>query len=117
MPNCFQLIDKSSNEAVSLNLVDERICKEVLNVEVHPKRYGGGCDKGSFNWFDTVGFSIAMGKDLHSKELKDHYLNEIKLLNHKDKFYEEDLHFYESAVRVIDFLRKNYRSVAFYSVK
>ena len=58
MPRCFQLLDKQTNEAISLNLIDEQICKDVLNVPPHPKFYGGD----TFNWFDTIGFQIAMGK-------------------------------------------------------
>lgn len=63
----FQLIDNKTNEPVALNQVDEEIC-ELLNVDVHPKFYGGD----QYNWFNTIGFQIAIGKPLGSKELRDY---------------------------------------------
>ena len=67
MPNHFQLIDKKTNKPVSLKEIDEEIC-DLIGVEVHPKFYGGDL----YNWFDIIGFQIAMGKPLGSKELRNY---------------------------------------------
>jgi hypothetical protein len=97
MPNCFQLFDKSSSEVVSLISVDERICKEVYNVEPHSKYWGSTV----FNWYDTIGFTIAMGKSLD--QVRDHYvksdvwLEELPIIN-----------------KVLDFLEDNYTTRSFY---
>ena len=97
MPNCFQLFDKSSCEVVSLISVDERICKEVYNVEPHSKYWGSTV----FNWYDTIGFTIAMGRSLD--QVRDHYvksdvwLEELPIIN-----------------KVLDFLEDNYTTRSFY---
>jgi len=98
MAQCFQLLDKQTNEAVSLSVIDEQICNEVLHTPVHPKYYGG--DK--FNWFDTIGFQIATGKDLHSEELVNHYNNDL--------WADE----YPLVKDIVSFLRERYVSRSFY---
>lgn len=102
MPQCFQLFDKTTKEAVSLNLVDERICREVLNVEPHPRFYGGNV----FNWFDSIGFTIATNSDKHlgSQQLRDHYL--------KSDMWAEEAPMLE---KLLDHMEKNYTSHSFYS--
>tara|TARA_R110002167_G_scaffold1337_1_gene5922 strand:+ start:12689 stop:12994 length:306 start_codon:yes stop_codon:yes gene_type:complete len=67
MSNNFQLIDNKTNEAVAVNQIDKEIC-DLLDVDVHPKFYGGD----QYNWFNTIGFQIAMGKPLGSEELRDY---------------------------------------------
>jgi hypothetical protein len=107
MPECFQLLCKTTGEPVSLNAVDELICKEVLNVPVHPKKYGGGYVKGAFNWFDAIGFMIAAGKKpLGSQELRDHYLN-------------SDMWADEAPIieKILDFMESRFTSRSFYSVR
>jgi len=103
MPSCFKLLDKQTKEAVSLNKIDEDICKEVLGVPVHEKKYGGGYAPGSFNWFDTIGFMIATGKPLGSQELRDHYLA-------------SDIWAEEAPVigKILDYLEARYTSHSFY---
>jgi len=106
MPSCFQLLDKQTGEAVSLNRLDESICTEVLNVPTHDHMYGGGYVPGGFNWFDTIGFQIATGKPLGSQELRDHYL--------KSEIWAD-----EAPVigRVLDYLEARYTSDSFYRFK
>ena len=103
MPSCFKLLDKQTKEAVSLNKIDENICKEVLGIPVHDKKYGGGYVPGSFNWFDTIGFQIATGKPLGSQELRDHYLK-------------SDMWAEEAPVigKILDHLEARYTSHSFY---
>jgi hypothetical protein len=103
MPSCFQLLDKQSNEAVSLNKLDEDICKDVLNVPVHEKKYGGGYVKGAFNWFDTIGYHIATGMPLGSQELRDHYL--------KSDIWAEEAPIIS---KILDYLEARYYSHSFY---
>ena len=106
MPSCFQLLDKQSGEAVSLNSVDESICKEVLNVPVHEHNYGGGYAPGAFNWFDTIGYMIATGKPLGSQELRDHYLA-------SDMWAEEA----PIIGKILDHLEARFTSRSFYRMK
>lgn len=99
MPNCFQLFDKASSEAVVLTHVDERICKEVYNVEPHSKHWGSTV----FNWYDTIGFTIAMGNDF--SQVRDHYT--------QSDIWSEEL---PIITQVLDFLEANYTTRSFYSV-
>jgi len=99
MPSCFKLFKKTDGQAQSLNKLDEEICT-LLGVPVHPKKYGGHI----YNWFDTVGFQIATGKDLGSQELRDHYLSPMWI---------EDTWI----IKVIDYLEDNYTSHSFYQPK
>jgi hypothetical protein len=103
----FQLISLQTNEPVSLSLVDEQICNNVLHVPVHPKNYGGPWDHPkSFNWFDTIGFQIACGKPLQSDDLLNHYRT--------SEIWKDEL---EVITEIIYFLRKSYKSTAWYSVR
>ena len=103
MPSCFKLLDKQTGEAVPLNKLDEDICKDVLGVPVHDKKYGGGYVAGAFNWFDTIGFQIATGKPLGSQELRDHYLK-------SDMWAEEA----PIISKILDYLEARYTSHSFY---
>lgn len=106
MPICFQLFDKNTNEAVSLSKLDDILCTEVLKVQPDPKLYGGGHVKGAFNWFDTIGFMIASGKELGSQELRDHYLA-------SDMWADE-----APLIRsILDYLEEHYTSNSFYATK
>lgn len=102
MPVCFKLFSKDNQEkAISLTLIDERICREVLNVEPHPKWYGGTV----FNWFDTIGFMIASSSDMYlgSAALREHYS--------KSEMWAEEWPMIE---KILDFLEANYTSTSFY---
>lgn len=99
MAQCFQLLDKQTGEAISLNQVDESICIEVLDTPVHPQRYGGDV----FNWFDSIGFQIACGKPLGSTDLRDHYLK-------SDMWAEEA----PMISKIMDHLEARYTSRSFY---
>ncbi len=54
MPNCFQLIDKETNEPAVFAHIDDRLC-EHLGVEPDKKKF-------LYNWYDTIGLGLAMGK-------------------------------------------------------
>lgn len=96
MPNCFQLLKDGS--PVSLNKLDEDICKDVLHVEPHPKFYGG---ENQINWFDSIGFQIAMGKELGTEELRKEVID-----------YEMP-----QLVKILDYLEERYTSTSFYMAK
>lgn len=98
---CFKLISKATGETQTLNNIDIEIC-QVMGVEVHPVQYGGNV----FNWFDTIGFQIASGKELGSTELRDHYL--------KSEMWAEKAPMIE---KILDYLEANYRSNSFYARK
>ena len=96
MPNCFQLRDKLTGEPVSLNCIDEELCKEVLHCEPHSRFFGGNI----FNWYDTIGYMMATnGWSIDSEELMNHYRN--------SDMWEEEFPLIE---RIINFLKGEYTS-------
>ena len=54
MPNCFQLIGKSSAVAEKFYDIDNELCKH-LGVEVSQTQYYRG-------WYDSIGMLVAMGR-------------------------------------------------------
>jgi len=52
MPSCFQLL--RDGDAVSLNQIDEEMCKH-FQVPCHETRYYE-------SWYDTIGFGLATGE-------------------------------------------------------
>lgn len=97
----FQLLDKVTNEPQSLSKVDEIICVECLNVPVHPKKYGGDCNKSNhtFNWFDSIGYQIASGKTLEDGD------NSVRKYYQESDMWKEELPIIE---KIIDFLQSKY---------
>ena len=55
MPNCIQLIDKSTDEAVPFATIDDRWCEKI----------GVTPDKAAYwyDWYNIVAFGLAMGVD------------------------------------------------------
>lgn len=102
MPVHFQLLSKETKKPVSLSAIDESICKDVLNVPVHQRRYGGGDAPGNFNWFDTIGFHIAIGKPLGSPELRNHFLESSLWAEEKPLI-----------IKILDYLEEHYTSESF----
>lgn len=99
MSNCFQLLDKQSNEPVSLSMVDEQICTQVYKTQPHPKWYGGDV----FNWFDSIGFQIAMGKSL--AQCREYY--------NSNPLWSEELVY---IIPALDYIEQNWNARSFYSV-
>ena len=99
MPSCFQLLDKVSNQPVSLSLVDELICREVYQTEPHPKWYGGDV----FNWFDSIGFQIATGKSL--VQVREYY--------NSNPLWAEELPY---IIPALIYIESNYNAKSFYAV-
>lgn len=98
----FQLFDKETNTAQSLSLVDERICKEVLDTPVHEKLYGGGYQTdNAFNWFDSIGFQLATGKTYD--EVLAHYEGQ-------PEYWGKEMPVIR---KVVEFLRANYNTNSF----
>lgn len=93
----FQIIDKSTNEPVRLSLLDDEICRNVYNVEPHPKLYGSTV----FNWYDTIGFMLATGMSLEDGDnsVRNHYVN--------SDLWKEELPIIN---QVIDYLQSKYTS-------
>lgn len=99
MPNNFQLTCKVTKKPVAINQIDKEICM-LLNVCVHPKFYGG--DK--YNWFNIIGFQIAMGKPLGSQELRDYVTD--------TSFNGWDREYAEMGRLVLNYLENTYTSRA-----
>lgn len=99
----FQLTDKKTKKKMPLSEVDDIICKECLNVPVHPIRYGGDWNKSqnTFNWFDTIGFQIASGKTLEEGN------NSVRKYYQEAKMWEEEL---ETIEKIISFLQERYNA-------
>ena len=114
MPSCFQLFKKGTYDAVSLNRLDEDICRQILNCEPHPRRYGGDV----FNWFDSIGFIIATNSDcsLGSQELKDK-INDWFPLDDQDRQDPRDIEDANNARKVLAYLEEHFASTAFYMHK
>ena len=90
MPNCFSLTRKGESEPTDLVKVDEELCKH-LGVECDPKHW-------TSYWYGSIGFHIACGKPLGSKELRDvvEYIagddtpNLLKCLNYLEEHFTSD---------------------------
>lgn len=97
MANYFQLIPINGTEPEGLSHVDERICKEVLKCDPHPKWFGGEV----FDWYNTIGYWLAAGRTLEDGEgsVRKHFKDD------SDDVWKEELPLIE---KVIDFLQKNY---------
>lgn len=97
----FMLIDKVTSKPVSLTNVDEIICKELLSVEVHPKKYGGDWTKSdnTFNWFDSIGFQLAYGKTLEDGD------DSVRRYYQQSDMWQKELPIIE---KIIDFLQSRY---------
>lgn len=95
----FQLIDNKTGEAVTFHQLDEEIC-ELINVDVQPRTWGGN----EYNWYNIIGFKIAMGNALGSKELRDY------VTDHSPEGW--GLDWATKGKKVLDYLEKNYTSKA-----
>lgn len=98
MANNFQLFLKGSNKASLLNDVDTEICTEILKLPVHAKVYGGS-GENRFDWFNTIGYLIASGRELGSEELR------LKVAEWTDND--------PIGVKVLAYLEENYSSKSF----
>lgn len=78
MPNCFQLIRKTEPDksVVKLQQIDEEICAH-MEVPVDPDEWVG-------NWYNTIGFCLAMGKDFAWIRERAVDEQELKIINFLD---------------------------------
>lgn len=95
MPQCVQLINKTTNEVASLIEVDKEVCA-VLNADVHPKRYGG-TGVNSFDWFNSIGFQIAILKPDSFEPVRKYYS--------ESSLWKEE---WPTIKKIIDFLESKY---------
>lgn len=86
MPNCFQLIRKTTGEAETFVIIDEEICAH-LNVEPDPIEFLAG-------WYDSIGIRAASGNDWAK--------------------IREDLKEYDTLSRIVDFLEEHYTISSWY---
>ena len=98
MPNCFQLIDKTTNKPEFFNVIDDKICAH-FGVKPDEKYYFIG-------WYDIIGLGLAMGNSL--AKLRERYTRYIR------KGIEEnyDTRIEEKLVKITFFLEANYTSSA-----
>jgi hypothetical protein len=97
MPNCFQLFRKGESSPLVLNRVDEEICT-FLQVPVDDRKY-------CYDWFNVIGFLIAMGKPLGSEELRIAVRDWTDVVEYQEKLLE-----------ILDFMESRYTSDAFVQI-
>lgn len=100
MPECMQLIDKTTNETACLLKVDEEVCA-LLNADVHPKRYGG-TGVNAFNWYDSIGFQIA--------NLRADSFEPVRKYYSESSMWKEE---WPTLKKIIDFLESKYQPRGF----
>lgn len=100
MPNCFQLIDKTTGQPVILQKLDDKIC-EHMGVTPDPVKYYR-C------WFDIIGFKLACGKNF------DQIRADLNQLLEEDKDDPDERAFWEDLLKVLDFIVAGYESSAWY---
>jgi hypothetical protein len=106
MPNCFQLFRKSDPKTpVRFAVIDEELCA-LLNEPVNPVRYVVG-------WFDIIGFRIAGGKPLGSKELRGSIIQDLNIGKRKDPEEEE---FCAQVLKALDYLEEHFTSYAWVQI-
>lgn len=82
MPNCYQLIRKSTGQAAKLNEIDEELCK-MLGVPVHPTMWVNA-------WHNTIGFGLACGRSFdqlreEERQRKDEWVEvSLKIIDYLD---------------------------------
>ena len=82
MPNCFNLTRKGEKEPANLFRVDEEIC-EYMGMPVDENKW-------CCSWYDTIGFSIAMGKDVAWMRSEFENENVLKILDYLEAHYRFD---------------------------
>jgi hypothetical protein len=90
MPNAFQFIDKTTNEAEKFSVIDDKL-REFLKVPADPERYYRG-------WYDAFGELAAAGRTF--PQMKMVYVDS-----------DEELH------RMLDWFDEHYRTTSWYSPK
>ena len=89
MPNCFQLISRSTNQPEPFVEINRKICQHLGEVQQN--------DEWCRDWYPYIGFLLASGQKIASDELK-----------------EKVAKIYQSLVPVVEFLAENYNSVSWY---
>lgn len=100
MPNCFQLIDKSSGKALKFNELDKVFC-ELLDQPVDPKYYVA-------SWYDTLGLSFALGNSFEETREK------IKK-NIREDDSEARTAWFEAIFTILDWMEEHCTVSAWYS--
>lgn len=111
MPNYFNLTRKGDTQHSSASEVDEKLC-EHLGVPCDPVKY-------VLNWYDTIGFALAMGVPLTGARADGRTMENTfgwKELLEKNETYSgkpldaEGREFYTQRLKVLEYLRENYTS-------
>ena len=99
MPNCFQLIRKTTGQAEKFSVIDNEICAH-LGVQPHPVYYHNG-------WYDSIGLSIACGKTI--PQLIEQTQQDIAKDNGNNDYYVTHL-------AILNYLSEHFVSNAWYEV-
>jgi hypothetical protein len=97
MPNCFQLFKKGSTSPEVLNEVDKAVA-EFMEVPVDSVKW-------CYDWYNVIGFSIAMGRRLGSEELRAHVRDWTEVPEYAEKL-----------MKILTFLEENYTSDAWVEI-
>lgn len=103
MPACFQLIDKQTGQSEKFTTIDNRICKELLNVVPHDIEYVNG-------WYDYIGFALACGQTFDNLRGK---IQEHINIDDNDNI---ELAYWLDMLLINNWLDENYTASAWYEV-
>lgn len=102
MARCIQFISNQTQEPISLNALDTKICN-LIGVEESPSRYGG-VGENAYPWFHVIGAQIAEG----------HALNSAGLREQVEKWHNYCPEARDNGVKILNFLEENFTSKSFW---
>lgn len=104
MPSCFQLYPKGEKEPKILQHIDDEM-RVHFEVPPDPDHWLG-------NWYDTIGFRLALGKSFEQiREQFKEYVEEERVKGNPTRGVE----FYEALLSILDYLEERYSTNSFYS--
>jgi len=102
MARCIQFISNETQEPISLNALDTKICA-LIGVEESTSRYGG-IGENAYPWFHVIGGQIAEGAALNSQELR----------SAVEKWHNYCPEARDNGVKILNFLEENFTSRSFW---
>lgn len=110
MPNCFQLLDRTTEEAVKFADLDIELCSHTNNLP-HPVNYLAG-------WYDCIGLRIALGRtydemyqEFHEYASKPIDPNDVSSVAVQHSIRE----YYYFMIVLLRYINKHYKLSAWYS--
>lgn len=107
MPNYFQLTRIGKTKAETFVTIDAEICA-ILDIEVHPTKY-------AFSWYDAYGLRYSLGHT--NEQIKEEFikLQEEAIRDYPAESHEEINQYFGVMFKILNYLRRNYTTNAWYS--